>query len=93
MASAAEPPIGAKSRIEFTPDGKLKLPTDYREWMYVGASVTPNNLNGGKAFLPEVHSIYMAPERYSKCLKTGEYHDGTVFVKELVAVGATVAAG
>jgi len=84
---AAAPPVEPKSRIEFTADGKLKLPDGYREWVYVGASVTPNDLNGGQALFPEFHSIYIDPESFAAYQKTGEYRDGTVMVKELASVG------
>ena len=51
------------------------------------ASVTPNDLNGGKALFPEFHSVYIDPDSFSAYEKTGKYRDGTVMVKELVAVG------
>ena len=73
--------------IEFTAEGKLKLPTDYRHWMYVGASVTPNDLNRGAALFPEFHSVYIDPESFAEYEKTGKYRDGTVVVKELASVG------
>src|SRR4051812_20806130 len=31
--------------VEFTDDGKLKRPVDYRKWVYVGEVVTPNDMN------------------------------------------------
>lgn len=30
-------------------NGELERPTDYREWVYVGTPVTPNDMNEGKA--------------------------------------------
>jgi hypothetical protein len=83
---AAAPPVHM-AKVEFTADGKLKLPEGYREWVYVGASVTPNDLNGGTALFPEFHSVYIDPESFADYQKTGEYRDGTVMVKELAAVG------
>ncbi|HVT28556.1 MAG TPA: cytochrome P460 family protein [Lacipirellulaceae bacterium] len=82
----AAPPSTAP-RIEFTAEGKLKLPTGFRHWMYVGASVTPNDLNGGAALFPEFHSVYIDPESFAHYEKTGKYRDGTVVVKELASVG------
>jgi len=82
----AAPPADA-TRIDFTADGKLKLPDGYRQWVYVGASVTPNELNGGAALFPEFHSVYIDPESFAEYQKTGMYRDGTVMVKELVSVG------
>ena len=83
---AAAPPVQV-TKVEFTADGKLKLPEGYREWVYVGASVTPNDLNNGHALFPEFHSVYIDPESFAHYQKTGEYRDGTVMVKELASVG------
>ena len=83
---AAAPPVHT-TKVEFTADGKLKLPDGYREWVYVGGSVTPNELNGGHALFPEFHSVYIDPESFADYQKTGVYRDGTVMVKELASVG------
>jgi len=39
-------------------NGKLDRPTGYREWVYVGTPVTPNDMNNGKAAFPEFHNVY-----------------------------------
>jgi hypothetical protein len=88
LASAAEAPAEEKSPIEFTADGKLKQPEGYRKWVYVGTPLTPNELNGGEAPFPDFHAVYIDPESYAEYAKTGKFRDGTVMVKELVAVGA-----
>jgi hypothetical protein len=80
-------PSATAPGIEFTADGKLKQPTEYRHWIYVGASVTPNDLNRGAALFPEFHSVYIDPESFAQYEKTGKYRDGTVMVKELARVG------
>jgi hypothetical protein len=36
---------------------KLDRPTDYREWVYVGTPVTPNDMNDGKAAFPEHYNV------------------------------------
>ena len=93
LARAGAPIAGAEPAargavVEFTPDGKLKQPVGYRQWIYVGASVTPNDLNGGKALFPEFHAIYIDPESFAEYGKTGKFRDGTVLVKELSSVGS-----
>ena len=37
----------------FDADGKMKRPEGYRHWVFVGAPLTPNALNNGKANFPE----------------------------------------
>ena len=83
----AAQPQGKAALVEFTADGKLKLPTGYREWVYVGTPLTPNDLNGGEAPFPEFHAVYIDPESFTQFKKTGEFRDGTVLVKDLVGVG------
>ena len=43
----------------FTSDRKLMLPTGYRKWTFIGAPLTPNGLNNGKAGFPEFHNVYV----------------------------------
>jgi hypothetical protein len=92
LAGAAPADEKPTTLVEFTPDGKLKKPEGYRKWMYVGTPLTPNALNGGEAPFPDFHAVYIDPESYDHYQKTGEYRDGTVMIKELVAIGAKEAA-
>jgi len=80
FAQQAKQPGGA----QFTPDGKMKLPTGYREWVFIGSPLTPNALNGGKASFPEFHSVYVERRNFDAYQKTGTFPEGTVLVKELV---------
>src|SRR3954454_1422699 len=87
LSVAAAAPAAQTARVEFTADGKLKQPEGYRKWVYVGTPLTPNDLNDGEAMFPDFHAVYIDPESYAEYEKTGEFRDGTVMVKELVAVG------
>jgi len=69
---------------QYTPDGKMKLPTGYRAWVFIGSPLTPNALNGGKASFPEFHNVYVEKSNFEAYLKTGTFPEGTVLVKELV---------
>jgi hypothetical protein len=85
--------LNAKDDEQQTPSytldgqGELIRPTDYRSWIYVGTPVTPNDMNNGKAAFPEHHNVYIDHESYKHYLKTGEWREGTILVKELVSVG------
>ncbi|MFT5112831.1 MAG: hypothetical protein ACI8P9_002159 [Parasphingorhabdus sp.] len=72
-------------------DGELQRPTGYREWVYVGTPVTPNDMNNGKAAFPEHHNVYIDPESWQHWKKSGEFRDGTILIKELVSVGSKAA--
>ena len=82
-AFAAQP---QQSAAVFDPDGRLQLPTGFRKWVFVGAPLTPNALNNGKANFPEYHHVYIEQKNVDAYLKTGEFPEGTVIVKELTRV-------
>ncbi len=81
-----------KKFFKFNDKNQLLTPEGYREWIFVGAPVTPNELNDGKAAFPEFHNVYIDPTSYKHYKKTGKFRDGTILVKELVSVGAKSAA-
>lgn len=72
-------------------DGELVRPTGYREWVYVGTPVTPNDMNDGKAAFPEHHNVYIDPESWAHWKDTGEFREDTILMKELVSVGTKAA--
>ena len=78
--NAAEP-----YTLQFTADGELIRPADgaWRDWIYIGAIVTPNALNDGDASFPEFHSVYVEPRTWEHYVKTGEFMDGAIIAKEL----------
>ncbi|ETX01162.1 MAG: hypothetical protein ETSY1_08485, partial [Candidatus Entotheonella factor] len=76
----------------FDQEGNLLRPgVGYREWIYVGTPLTPNDMNGGKAPFPEFHTVYIRPSDWAHYKKTGTFRDGTMLVKELISVGSKVA--
>jgi hypothetical protein len=88
VLAAAAPQASPAAVVEFTPDGKLKQPVGYRNWVYVGEVITPNDMNGGEATFPEFHAVYMDPESFAEYEKTAKFRDGTVLIKELSSVGS-----
>jgi len=71
---------------------ELLQPVNYREWIFVGTPLTPNDMNEGKAAFPEFHNVYIDPASWAEYKKTGKFPEGTVMVKELVSVGSKLAA-
>ncbi|MBD3673109.1 MAG: cytochrome P460 family protein [Planctomycetaceae bacterium] len=74
--------------VKFDNSGNLVRPTGYRKWIYVGAPLTPHDMNDGQAAFPEFHSVYIDPAAYDHYQQTGKFRDGTVIIKELVRVGS-----
>ena len=84
----------ANSQTEFAiwdSNGELVKSESYREWIYVGTPVTPNDMNNGKAPFPEFHNAYIDPVSFAAYKATGKFPDGTILVKELVSVGSKAA--
>jgi len=82
-------PVAAQteqSSAVFNADGTVQVPTGFRKWVFVGAPLTPNGLNDGKAGFPEYHNVYVEQKNVDAYLKTGEFPEGTVIVKELTRV-------
>ena len=75
-----------QSPVRFNADGTMQLPTGFRKWVFVGAPLTPNALNNGKANFPEYHHVYIEKKNVDAYLKTGSFPEGTVIVKELTRV-------
>ena len=81
--SPADQGVLTRSRYlpEYTPADELKLPENsiWRDWVFVGAPLTPNALNGGQANFPEYHYVYIEPGSYEIYRKTGIFPEGTFF--------------
>jgi hypothetical protein len=84
--------------VVFNADGTAQLPTGFRKWVFVGAPLTPEGLNDGKyncdesgknctrSNFPEYHHVYIEQKNVDAYLKTGDFPEGTVIVKELTRV-------
>lgn len=93
-------PVAAQteqSSVVFNADGTVQVPTGFRKWVFVGAPLTPEGLNNGKfncdqpggctkSNFPEYHHVYIEQKNVDAYLKTGEFPEGTVIVKELTRV-------
>ncbi len=75
-----------RSTAVFDSKGNMELPTGFRKWVFVGAPLTPDGLNNGKAGFPEYHNVYVEAKNVDVYLKTGSFPEGTVIIKELTRV-------
>lgn len=85
--------VASSEEPQYTTDGKLIAPTAdvYREWIFIGTPVTPNDMNDGEASFPEFHNVYINPAAWREWKRTGKFPEGTYLVKELTGVGAKTA--
>ena len=77
---------GSIGAAVYNAKGELVLPEGFREWVFIGAPLTPHGLNNGKAGFPEYHHVYVNPDAFAVYQRTGEFPEGTVIAKELVLV-------
>ena len=80
--AAAPPPSVTASHLPRYVDGKLRLPADYREWIYV---TTGMDMSYSRINLPGHHmfdSVFVNPEAYRVFKDTGTWPDQTTMVLE-----------
>ena len=69
---------------QYTSEGKLILPANYREWIFVssghGMTYGPNTRASTS---PLFDNVFVNPEAYRAFLKTGSWPDKTTFVLEI----------
>ncbi len=85
-ATASSEASGEIIRASFNDDGSVNQPENWREWVFIGAPLTPNALNGGEAPFPEFHNVYIEPSAFAAYSATGEFPEGTQIAKELTSV-------
>jgi len=80
---AAQAQDATVNMASFNDDGSVNQPEGWRKWVFVGAPLTPNALNGGNAPFPEFHNVYVEPSAFAAYEDTGTWPEGTQIAKEL----------
>lgn len=69
---------------QYSKDGKLLLPSDYREWVFLSSGVGMRYTDGGPgAPNPPFENVFVNPEAYRAFMRTGTWPDKTVLVLEV----------
>ena len=84
LSFSASGQMAATRGAEINAANETSIPENFREWVFIGAPLTPNGLNGGAAGFPEFHHVYIEPGAYAEYKRTGVFPEGTTIVKELV---------
>jgi Cytochrome P460 len=78
------PPTDAPT---YTSDGSLRLPANYREWIYLTSGIDMSYAASAPGAPPPTHSIFdnvfVNPSSYRRFLDTGTWPDGTSLVLEV----------
>ena len=89
MVGSIQPVNSADSNYyQYNDKGELIRPTGYREWVFVGTPLTPNDMNDGKAPFPEFHAVYIDPDSWTHWKESGKFREDTILIKELISVGS-----
>jgi len=74
---------------EYDGEGQLKLPTDFRKWVFVGSSLGLSYFGDEKEISEQIfHHIYMQPEAYDAYVETGKFLEKTMLVMENYTAGS-----
>jgi tetratricopeptide (TPR) repeat protein len=82
---ASTEPATTSHRPRYTAGGKLLLPENYREWVFLSSGLGMNygsGENGGVA-PPAFTNVFVNPEAYRAFLETGQWLDKTMFALEI----------
>jgi len=77
---------GSSNAPQYTADGKMLFPANYREWVFLSSGLGMN-YGAGEPDLSRFDNVFVNPEAYREFLKTGTWPDKTMFVLELRAAG------
>jgi hypothetical protein len=77
--NAAPPASGP----EYTADGQLKLPEQYREWVYLTSGFDMSYNPGMQMDHHMFDNVFASPEAYKSFLQTGTWPDKTMLVLEV----------
>jgi hypothetical protein len=76
---------GADAQPQFTDQGELHLPEDFREWVFLssglGMTYGPNRPAAGQP--APFNNVFVNPVAYREFMKTGQWPDGTMFMLEI----------
>ncbi len=70
--------------IQYTKDGSLTLPKNYREWIFLSSGINMTyGPNAGNAANPRFENVFVNPEAYRAFLKDGTWPDKTTLILEI----------
>lgn len=91
---ASTPPDQTTFEPQYTENGELKIPSEFRKWVFVGSNLglqyrsdapEMTTLEAARAENMSFHNIYMNPEAYDYFIRTRTFPDPTVLVMESFA--------
>ena len=72
-----------KSDPQYTGDGQLRLPANYREWVFLSSGFDMSYATAGEMDHHMFDNVFVNPEAWRAFMATGTWPDKTVFILEL----------
>ncbi len=88
LGPAASQPAPGEVPMPVYDDGEFLLPADWRQWVFIGASLGLGYSEGGGSEM--FHETLMEPTAYRHFERTGEFRDGTMLALLLHPTGEGV---
>ena len=70
------------SNAPFTPDGRLRPPADYREWIFLTSGLDMSYRRNSGVGHSMFDNVFVDPQAYRSFLRAGTWPEGTELVKE-----------
>jgi len=81
-AAVAAASVMAGNTPAYTTDGQLRLPANYRDWIFLSSGFGMNYSNGG-GNRPMFTNVFVSPEAYQGFKSSGKWPDRSMFVVEI----------
>jgi hypothetical protein len=77
------PAAAGADRLDYLPDGRLRMPADYRDWPFLSSGLDMNYQDGGMRMDHGIFdNVFVNPESLRSFRESGKWPERTVFVKE-----------
>jgi Cytochrome P460 len=86
LIMAAISMLGAQDDPQYTSDGLMRLPANYREWVFLSSGLAMTYGPAGQTNAqgnPRFDNVFVSPAAYKSFLKTGTWPDKTTMVLEI----------
>jgi len=77
----------ADNTPQYTKDGKLIAPKNYREWVFLSSGLGMTYSKGSPNNNPMFTNVFVAPEAYHAFLQTGQWPDKTILMMDMYSSG------
>jgi hypothetical protein len=78
----SDTPVAPANSPAYTGDGKLVMPANYRDWVFLTSSFDMSYMEGMQMDHHMLDNVFVNPDSYKSFLATGTWPDKTVLVKE-----------